>query len=58
MAQPTTRALRAILESTMLDVMFHVPSEADIRKVVLPRGVIEKQTPPILLTEEGLPKAS
>lgn len=52
------RALRAILEQIMLDVMFEVPSSTSIRKVVVPRGVIEKHLPPILVEEEEMPKAS
>jgi ATP-dependent Clp protease ATP-binding subunit ClpX len=52
------RALRAIIEEIMLDVMFEVPSNAAVRKVVIPRGVIENKVPPIMLTEEEIPKAS
>ncbi len=52
------RALRAILEEVMLDVMFDVPSTPDVKQVILPRGIIENRVPPIVLTEEEVLKAS
>ena len=51
------RALRAIIEAVMLDVMFEVPSRDDITRVVIPDGVIEESITPHLLGED-LPKAS
>jgi len=52
------RALRAIIEQVMLDVMFEVPSAADVRRVILPKGVIENRMPPVLMTEEQIKQAS
>lgn len=52
------RALRAIIESVMLEVMYEVPSTDDIKKVVLPDGVIEGDVKPILMTEEMARRAS
>jgi ATP-dependent Clp protease ATP-binding subunit ClpX len=52
------RALRAILEQVMLDVMYEVPSTEDVKRVILPRGVIEFKIPPILMTEEEILRAS
>jgi ATP-dependent Clp protease ATP-binding subunit ClpX len=51
------RALRAIIEQVMLDVMFEVPSRDDIHKVVIPEGVLENNVLPIL-SGQDLPKAS
>ncbi len=48
------RALRAILEEVMLDVMFEVPSDPDVRQVILPRGIFSSNVPPILVREDPL----
>ncbi|MBI1332739.1 MAG: ATP-dependent Clp protease ATP-binding subunit ClpX [Armatimonadetes bacterium] len=52
------RALRAIIESVMMDVMYEVPSSEDVKRVVLPTGIIAEGKLPILLNEEDLRKAS
>lgn len=52
------RALRAILEEIMLDVMFETPSQSDVRQIIVPEGVIEGDAEPICLTEEQIKKAS
>ncbi|CAN5478631.1 ATP-dependent protease ATP-binding subunit ClpX [soil metagenome] len=52
------RALRAIVEEIMLDVMYEVPTSTDVRKVIVPRGVIENKVPPIMLTQDEVLKAS
>jgi len=51
------RALRAILENIMLQVMYDVPSNDDVKKVVVPAGVISEQKEPLILTEADLKKA-
>ncbi|MEQ1932642.1 MAG: ATP-dependent Clp protease ATP-binding subunit ClpX [Fimbriimonadaceae bacterium] len=51
------RALRGIIEQIMLDVMYEVPSNLDIKRVILPAGVTEGKHP-ILLTEEQIKQAS
>lgn len=51
------RALRAIIEQLMLDVMYEVPSNLDVKRVVLPSGAVGGK-PPILLTEEQIRQAS
>ncbi len=48
------RALRAIIEQIMMDVMYEVPSNLDIKKVILPAGVLDHNAP-ILMTEEDEP---
>jgi len=52
------RALRAIIEQVMLDVMYEVPSSEEIKRVVIPKGVIDDKCPPLLLTEEQIKQAS
>jgi ATP-dependent Clp protease ATP-binding subunit ClpX len=45
------RALRAIIEQLMLDVMYEVPSCLDVKRVVLPAGAVDGKAP-LLMTEE------
>ncbi len=52
------RALRAIIEQSLLDAMFEVPSASEVKGVVLPSGLIEHGIQPILLTDEELRQAS
>ncbi|ABK46126.1 ATP-dependent Clp protease ATP-binding subunit ClpX [Magnetococcus marinus MC-1] len=49
------RGLRALLESTLLDIMFEIPSKQGVREVVINREVVEKQIEPLLIyAEEAL----
>lgn len=41
------RALRSIMESHMLDIMFHLPNLKGITKCVINREVVQKKTDPI-----------
>jgi ATP-dependent Clp protease ATP-binding subunit ClpX len=50
------RALRAIIESVMMDVMYEVPSNDEVKRVVLPEGIIDHKRPPVLLTEQDVLK--
>jgi len=43
------RALRSILESLMLDVMYDVPSETNVSECVITSEVVENKKPPILV---------
>jgi ATP-dependent Clp protease ATP-binding subunit ClpX len=43
------RGLRAILESAMLDIMYEVPSEADVVKVEIDEEVIGRKKKPLLV---------
>lgn len=52
------RALRAIIEEVMMDVMYEAPSRSDVKRVVVPVGVIEAKQPPLLLTEDEVRQAS
>jgi len=51
------RALRAIVEEILLDVMYEVPSAFNVRRVILPAGIIERREPPILVTEDEFRQA-
>jgi ATP-dependent Clp protease ATP-binding subunit ClpX len=48
------RALRAIIEQIMLEVMYEVPSKTDVKRVVIPPGVLSEKKAPVLLTAEML----
>lgn len=52
------RALRSIIEQIMLEVMYEVPSNDDIKKVIVPAGVVSHSVKPILLTGEEIRAAS
>ena len=52
------RALRAIIEQLMMDVMYEVPSNLDIKRVVLPAGCVNDSRHPILMTEDMIRQAS
>src|SRR5690606_40020989 len=43
------RGLRAVLEQTMRDVMFDIPSRDDVREVVITAECIEDGIPPLLV---------
>ncbi len=43
------RALRAILEQVMLDIMYDVPSRPEIEEVVITKEVINKSGDPIVV---------
>ncbi len=45
------RALRSILETTMLDIMYDVPSEGDVSKCLITREVVQGKQSPILMRQ-------
>ena len=45
------RGLRSIIEETLLDVQFELPSRRDVKKCVVTREVVEKGLTPTLVTE-------
>jgi ATP-dependent Clp protease ATP-binding subunit ClpX len=49
------RGLRSIIEGVLLDVMYEIPSRADVRKCVVDASTILGQTKPILLTKSDQP---
>jgi len=54
LAQKTgARGLRTVLEETLLDVMFDIPSRPDIKKCVVSAETVTKRQRPLLLTASG-----
>jgi ATP-dependent Clp protease ATP-binding subunit ClpX len=54
-AQVGARGLRAILEQSMMDIMFEVPSaNPAIKEVVINEDTIQKSEQPILIYQKGL----
>lgn len=49
------RGLRAIMESTMMDVMFDAPSDDTIRECRITKGAVEKTEKPVLVHGEPAP---
>ncbi len=46
------RGLRAIMENTMLDVMYEIPSQTNIRECIISEEVVLRHESPILLYEK------
>jgi ATP-dependent Clp protease ATP-binding subunit ClpX len=46
------RALRSIIETVMLDVMYHLPSRRNVSKCIVTKDAILKSKEPIYLYEE------
>jgi ATP-dependent Clp protease ATP-binding subunit ClpX len=44
------RGLRTIIEGTLLDVMYEIPSQEGVRKCVITADVIEGSRPPMLVS--------
>ncbi|MDE6060532.1 MAG: ATP-dependent Clp protease ATP-binding subunit ClpX [Clostridia bacterium] len=42
------RGLRAIMEDALLDLMYEIPSDKSINKVIITKDAIEKKAPPII----------
>jgi len=51
------RALRAIIEGIMMEVMYEVPSTEGVKKVLVPNGVIAEGVKPEIVTEDTIKKA-
>lgn len=45
------RGLRSIIEETMMDVMFEVPSKKDVKRVIVTKAAVEGEDTPMLLNE-------
>ncbi len=52
------RGLRSILEGTLLDIMYQLPSLENVSKVVIDEGVIDGTSEPLLIYETPEPKAT
>jgi len=46
------RGLRAIMENTLLDIMYELPSRNDVRECIVSEEVVKKDEKPILLLEK------
>jgi ATP-dependent Clp protease ATP-binding subunit ClpX len=51
------RGLRSILENIMLDIMYEIPSQPDIRECVISEEVVTNRESPLLLYEGTLESA-
>ncbi|NDJ53100.1 MAG: ATP-dependent Clp protease ATP-binding subunit ClpX [Chloroflexi bacterium] len=49
------RGLRSIIESTLLDVMFEIPSREDIQKVVVSAKTVRGEGRPLIMSEAETP---
>jgi ATP-dependent Clp protease ATP-binding subunit ClpX len=49
------RGLRTIIEETLLDVMYEIPSRPDVVKCVVNGDTIRRSVRPLLLTQAGRP---
>lgn len=47
------RGLRSIIEETMLDIMFEIPSQEDVTKVRITKAAVEGTDKPVLETAQG-----
>jgi ATP-dependent Clp protease ATP-binding subunit ClpX len=47
------RGLRAILEKTLLDLMYEIPSKKDVSKCVISSDVVEKGVKPVIIYKES-----
>ncbi|MGE0057686.1 MAG: ATP-dependent Clp protease ATP-binding subunit ClpX [Dehalococcoidia bacterium] len=47
------RGLRTVLEDTLLDVMYEVPSRSDVQKCIVSGETIRNRTRPLLVTSSG-----
>ncbi|SHK15957.1 ATP-dependent Clp protease ATP-binding subunit ClpX [Hathewaya proteolytica DSM 3090] len=48
------RGLRAIIEETMNDIMFDIPSDENISGVVIEKDTIETKAPKLIMSENGV----
>jgi ATP-dependent Clp protease ATP-binding subunit ClpX len=47
------RGLRTVLEDTLLDVMYEIPSRGDIKKCVVSADTVMGRARPLMLTRSG-----
>ena len=47
------RGLRAILEETMMDIMYEIPSATDIEKCIITKETVNEKMPPELIINEN-----
>ena len=49
------RALRTVIEDTLLEVTYEVPSRSDVRKCVVNADTIRRKVRPLLLSQSDRP---
>ena len=47
------RGLRIIMEELMLDMMYSIPSQSDIKECVITQEVVENQVQPLMLFKQA-----
>ena len=52
MGKTGARALRAIMENIMLDIMFNLPQLQNVRKVIITEDNVKNKTEPLLIYHE------
>lgn len=52
------RGLRSILEKTLLDIMYELPSLTNVSKVIIDEAAIHGQTKPIIIYENNEPQSA
>jgi ATP-dependent Clp protease ATP-binding subunit ClpX len=48
------RALRSIIESVMIPIMFDLPGQEDIQKCIITADVINKKSEPIIIRQQNI----
>lgn len=51
------RGLRSILENVMLDLMYEIPGQKNVKECIISEEVITKKEPPIVIYEESIETA-
>ena len=51
------RGLRSILELSLIDTMFDLPSDTNVERVVVDESTIDESKPPLLVYREAAKKA-
>jgi ATP-dependent Clp protease ATP-binding subunit ClpX len=54
--QTGARGLRAILEHAMLEVMYDLPAQSDVKKCIVTKSVVTKGERPVLMLADGTQK--
>jgi ATP-dependent Clp protease ATP-binding subunit ClpX len=54
-SQAGARGLRSVMERTLLEVMYEIPSRDDIKKIVIRAETVRGEAPPLLLTQSDKP---
>ena len=52
------RGLRSIIENILMETMYKIPSETDLKKVVVDASVINGESDPLLVYEKSEEKKS